>query len=47
MVNLTSSDPKELKKKMDNLLANSRLTEEDTIKIGREIKRGIAKRLGI
>ena len=33
--------------RMDELLANSKLTEEDTIQLGREIKKGIAKRLGI
>lgn len=33
--------------RMDELLANSKLTEEDSIRLGRGIKKGIAKRLGI
>ncbi len=32
---------------MDKLLANSKLTEEDALRLGREVKRGIAKRLGL
>ena len=32
---------------MDKLLANSTLTEDDTIELGKKIKRGIAKHHGI
>lgn len=32
---------------MDKLLANSKLTEEDALEIGRKINRGIAKRYGL
>ena len=32
---------------MDKLLANSKLTEEDALKIGRKIRHGIAKRHGL
>lgn len=31
-------------KKMDLLLANSKLTEEDAIELGRKVKTGLAKR---
>lgn len=32
---------------MDKLLANSKLTEEDALEIGRKINRGIARRHGL
>lgn len=34
----------ELLKKMDELLKNSELTEEDTIRLGRELNERVAKR---
>lgn len=33
--------------KMDRLLKNSKLTEKDTIEIGRKVNAGIAKKLGL
>lgn len=33
-----------LLKKMDELLKNSKLTEEDALKLGREVKKALAKR---
>ena len=32
---------------MDKLLANSKLTEEDALRIGREVNKGIARRHGL
>jgi len=32
---------------MDKILANSKLTEEDALKLGRKINEGIAKRHGL
>ena len=32
---------------MDKLLANSKLTEEDALEIGRKINKGVAKRHGL
>ena len=32
---------------MDKILANSKLTEDDALKLGRKINRGIAKRHGL
>jgi hypothetical protein len=36
-----------LLEKMDKLLKNSKLTEKDTIEIGRKVNAGIAKKLGL
>ena len=33
--------------KMDRLLKNSKLTEKDTIEIGRKVNRGIARRMNL
>ena len=33
-----------LLRKMDELLKNSKLTEEDALKLGREVKKALAKR---
>ena len=33
--------------KMDRLLKNSKLTEKDTIQIGRKVNRGIAQRMSL
>jgi predicted transcriptional regulator len=35
-----------LLKKMDKMLANSRMTEEDAIEMGRLVNKGLAKRTG-
>ena len=37
-------DKLELLKKMDKLLANSKLTEEEAIYLGRKVNKGLAKR---
>jgi len=34
-------------KKLDEILKDSELTEEDALEIGRKIKKGIAKRHGV
>lgn len=36
-----------LLEKMDKLLKNSKLTEKDTVKIGKEINARVAKKMGI
>lgn len=36
-----------LLQKMDALLSNSKLTEEDAIELGRKVKKGIARRHGL
>lgn len=37
----------QLLKRMDQLLAKSKLTEKDAVEIGRKVKRGLAKRYGL